>query len=245
MTETAPGSSDRPLRRYFLLVCPEARREGYRAALADAPCEVAILTTIDEMLTCCVKEPPLALMLDMTMVTRAGSRALAPIFELRMGWPIMRCSLLPGGQLNGLCMDPQEHGPLLEMLRAIASDDEKWQIRPGTARWRRRHLRVEMQCRVRWRPVNSPDWQPGNTLDVGAGGLFITTYEDVAVDTPIEVMLLDLTTEPLTMAGAVVGRRRWEDGRDLPGMSVAFDAPTVPPEFKEALARSISLADLF
>jgi len=244
MNPPEPTPNEHPSRRYFLLICPEARREAYRTVFASTVHDVEIIATAEEMLTCCVDEPPLALLLDMAVATRSGSRELAAVFQLRMGWPVIRCNLLPGGPLNGLCTDPVQNGALLDMLAAIATDDEAWRPRPGSPRWHRRHLRVEMQCRVRWRPRGESDWRRGNTLDIGAGGVFLVTYEETVADTPIELCLSDLSDEPLEIPGRVVGVRRWEEGRTLPGLSVAFDPKSIPVAFKRALAQSISLADL-
>ncbi|MBN1912470.1 MAG: PilZ domain-containing protein [Pirellulales bacterium] len=244
IAETETGKTPDQEQNRFVLVCLPERSEAYREALGESPARIEMVSNLDALLTSCVNHPPMAVLLDMTLVTQIGTRVLAPVFELRMNWPVIRCSLLSDGQLNGLCMEPRAHGPLLPMLEDITAGKEVWRRELRPARARRRHLRIEAQCRVRWRIVGEKTWRRGTTLDLGAGGAFIVTYDELEKGTQLDLEISDILPDPAQMKATVMGGRRWEDSRLLPGMGVEFDEASIPDAFKQKLAESITLDNL-
>ncbi len=231
-------------RRYFILVCHPQREASYRAAISTMSHDIELIHSLEEMLRHCVQEPPLGVLLDMIVVTQAGSRGLGPLFELRMSWPVMRCNVLPNGEINALCMKPPRFGSLREMLDNTAVADAFLCEAGHGLHSQRRHLRLELSCRVKYRLGQSECWQEGNTLNIGSGGLFLVSYETVAAGTPVELLLQDLGNTTHALHGHVVWTRRWDDGTNLPGFAVEFPPQSTSADFKKALAASIKLTDL-
>ena len=55
----------------------------------------------------------------------------------------------------------------------------------------------------------------------------------------MELEIWDLSDKVMTVRGHVVWIRAWDDGPELPGMGVAFDLSSVPPELAKALGQAI------
>ena len=243
-THAEQYETKRAEKEYFVLVCRSDRQEQYQQALATTPLPVEIVRDLDGLLASCVSCPPRAVLLDIGLVRKVGSRAVAPVLDLRMNWPVLRCVPLPDGEFSALCLEPRTHGPLLPMLQGIADHNPVWKRELRPARERRRHLRVEIQCRVCWRIIGDKTWHRGTTLDLGAGGAFVVTFEELNKGAELEIEIWDIQPNPTPMRAVVVGDRRWENSNHLPGVGIEFDEKTVPDSFIKTLAESITLDNL-
>ena len=239
--EVETGASAAAGCRPFALLCPPELRERYAEVFRAAELDVAIYATIEQVLAACVESPPAAMLIDMCAMTRLGVMVTAPLLELKMDWPIMRCAVLPDGTANIMCLEPPRFGSMQEALGEIAAGEACWR-RPQR---RRVHLRLDLNCRVRLRVSGEEHWRLGNTTDLSGGGAFVITYEPPEPDAAVHLEILDLAETPLALSARVVWRRAWEPGLDLPGVALEFVAESVSPEFKRALARPEHMARLF
>jgi hypothetical protein len=217
----------------FVLLCAGELRERYSAAVAIAGRQTHMVHTIEALLAECVQRPPLGILLDMNAMTRLGAMATAPLFELDVDWPILRCTLLPDGGANFMSVDPMRFGPLDEALREIAGGDPTWR-REGRLRG---SLRIKVACRLAVRRDDRSPWIAANCINVSVGGLFAVTYETFAPGEPIEIELRDLAATPICLRGRIVRVRTWEASTELPGIAVQFEPETVSADYKRLLAR--------
>src|SRR5690606_15480380 len=108
---------------------------GHRARLVHS---------VEALVAECVACPPAGILLDMHAMTRLGAMATAPLFELDVDWPILRCTLLPDGGVNFMSVDPLRFGALGEALDEIAAGNPAWR---RTDRFRK-SLRLNVACRL-------------------------------------------------------------------------------------------------
>ena len=76
-------------------------------------------------------------------------------------------------------------------------------------------------------------------MELSTGGCFLITYEPLPINSRMELEIWDLTDDAMKVEGDVVWIRAWDDGPELPGMGVAFDLSSVPPELAKALGSVI------
>lgn len=208
---------------YFLLLSIGERQLVYEAALKTLTSPIVVVDGMLPLLSACVERPPLGVLVDAPSAARIGAALVNPLFELRMAWPVMRCTVRPDGVATVMCTSPDQQGPLAEALDAIASGDPRWR-----SPWRRRHVRVEILCRARIRQSNGDQWLEGNCLDLSRNGLFFICYEPPEAGALLDVEVWDLGEKPASCTGCVVRKRRWEDGPELPGIGIGIDSTTVP-----------------
>lgn len=217
----------------FALLCGAALRTQYGNAVTAAGHRVRVVHTIEALLEECVQEPPLGILLDMHAMTRLGAMATAPLFELDIDWPILRCTLSPDRGANFMSVDPMRFGVLNEALDEIAAGDASWR-REGRARGA---LRLKVACRLLVRRQGDTAWLAANCLDLSVDGLFAVTYEPFVAGQRVDIELHDLAASPLPLTGQIVRVRRWDESTDLPGIGVRLERRSVTDDFKRLLAR--------
>ena len=224
--------------KYFILLCSEKRQGTYDEVIANASYPVEVVNTPDECLKACVREPPCAVIVDMITGMRAGSTntSLLVLYNLELTWPVLRSTAKRNEPIMIVSTSPQNTAPFVEAINAIATDDPAW-LRPQTPR---RFIRQTVQCRSRSRVTGEDDrWHQGTIMELSTGGCFLITYEPLPIDSQMELEIWDLTDKVMTVRGHVVWIRAWDDGPELPGMGVAFDLSSVPPELAKALGQAI------
>lgn len=226
---------------YFLVLCSAARRAAYdRYLAACGGYQASYVDSVEKVLMTALEQPPLALLADVPTITRLGSDVINPLFHLGVAWPAFRVMLRPDGSADLMCHAPLRLGALDDALRDIAAGDPRWRH----PRHSRRHLRMEIECRVRMRKPGQPAWHPGNTLNVGSGGAFIISYDDFRLGEQIEMDILDLLDKPLRLAAVVASVRAWEQSRRLPGIGVSFLPPGPGLPLRRAIGRPEYISSL-
>lgn len=225
---------------YFAFLCLREKQSRYHEQLRLSPLPIRFTSDVGSLLRHCLENPPRAMLLDVCTCARLGARAVAPLFELRVAWPVLRSNVLANGAANVMCTTPQCSAPLLQALAEIAADSPRWQH----PRHRRRHLRINVNCRVRVREKASRTWEMGNTLDVSSGGAFVVCYQSPRCGTRVEVELHDLNESPIHLEGKVAWSRGWEDSSNLPGMALDFNDRGASQTFRDAITHPRMLAAL-
>lgn len=219
--------------RYFLFLCMPDRQLSYQGAVATAPCPFVFASNLEEFLLCCIERPPIAAFADIVTVTRLGPTNIAPIFELGVIWPVMRCQSDGDGACRVMCIDPSRSAAMEEAIAELADNDRSWE----NPRYRRRRLRLDVRCRVRLRVLDEERWRPGNSLNLSSASALVVTYDVPAAGDKVEIEIADLGAPPLRMTGQVVWARRWQDSPDLPAVAVAFEPSSVSAAFARSLAK--------
>jgi hypothetical protein len=222
-------------RAYFILLCVGERRAQYESVFKRLPYEVLIVDGLLPLLTACVRASPQAVLVDALSAARMGAALVNPLFEMRMAWPIMRCTLRPDGVVTVICAVPDRHGTLEEALAAIGSHDASW--RPP---WKRRSIRVDVRWRMRVRRRGEEIWRRANSLNVSRDGAFVVAYEGYAIGDEVDLELWDISETPARIKARVARLLPWEDGPELPGIGVAFDPSTVPCDFAQTIVAQLS-----
>lgn len=224
--------------KYFILLCSAKRQATYDEVIANSEYPVELVNTPDECLKACVRQPPYAVIVDMITGMRAGSTntSLLVLYNLELTWPVLRSTAKRNEPVMIVSTSPQNTAPFTEALSAIATDDPSW-LRPQTPR---RFIRQTVQCRSRSRVLKESDhWHQGTIMELSTGGCFLITYDPLPIDSEMELEIWDLADEVMSVQGHVVWIRAWDDGPELPGMGVAFDLESVPPELAKALGQAI------
>lgn len=219
--------------RTVVLLCAPELRPRYDAILSTTGHMARAFDCVEMLLAECVQRPPLAILLDMNAVTRLGAMATAPLFELDIDWPILRCTVLGDAGANYMCLDPLRFGALTEALSEIAACDPQWQ----RASRRRDAIRLDLACRVRLRRDGETAWAQANCLDISVSGMFAVTYRPYEIGETVDLELRDLGPTPYHLRGKVVRAKLWDADPNLPGIGVRFLPETVAAAFRAQLAR--------
>ncbi len=216
-TQTPAASPDQqPGANGFYFLCAPDRENIYTTHLAETTNQpTRFFQDTHTLLIECLRHPPLALVIDMATQIALGSNDIAYLYDLKMAWPVLRCKHQSDNHFAVMCLHPMQVGALSDALQAIAARDPQWI--PPTAQ--RHYPRAGLRCRARYRLADSP-WQPSNTLNISAGGLFIITYDDLPKHTRLQVELLPPDRDPVTVTGVILNTRPWEDSPDPPGVGI-------------------------
>jgi hypothetical protein len=217
-------------RNYFLLLAAGERQVQYEEIIKTLPYDIVIVDGMLPLLDRCIQEPPLAVLVDAPSSARIGAALVNPLFELHMRWPVMRCTTRPDGGVTVMCSSPDRQGALAQALPAIIAGDPDW-LPP----WRRRYVRVDVQCRARVRLAGEDRWRQGNCLNLSRNGAFIVTYEPQAVGDALDLEVWDIAEEAARAKAHVVRLRKWDDGPKLPGIGVDFEPGTTTRELSRLL----------
>jgi len=221
---------------HFILLCSEKRQKAYSEVVSSAEHPVEIVPSPEEALRACVRNPPLAVIVDMVTGMRAGNAntSLLALYNLELNWPVLRGTAKKNEPVMVLSTSPQISAPFCEGLLAIACEDPQWGRRESP----RKFIRQEIQCRARVRMKENGEWQRGTIMEMSTGGCFIVSYEPLPVESLIDIEIQDLSETPIIADARIVWIRNWEDGIKLPGMGLQFVYNDVPPELANALSNS-------
>ena len=216
----------------FLLLASPERQPLFDEVLRDVACHR--ISTVLEAVKQCVSDPPSAVLMDLASTLHAGVSETAPLYDLGIDLPILRCT--GGGEVPwvAMCQAPFKRVPLEQALTEIASGDATWKHPVNM----RRFLRVNQNARVWFRRKSVGEWRRGNCQSMSVSGLFLLTLDPEPVGTEVELRILDTTPEEVTVEGLVVWNHMWEDGSHIPGSGVNFDRSSVPESFRDYLANS-------
>ena len=220
---------------HFILLCSAKRQKAYSEAVSAAEYPVEVVPSPEEALRACVRNPPLAVIVDMVTGMRAGNAntSLLALYNLELNWPVLRGTAKKNEPVMVLSTSPQISAPFCEGLLAIACEDPNWGQRESP----RRFIRQEIQCRARVRLSNDADWQVGTVMEMSTGGCFVLSYEPLPVNSSVQLEIRDLTESPITLEARIVWTRNWNDSVKLPGMGLQFDWESPSAELADALSK--------
>jgi len=223
---------DRVNLRSFLLLASEDRRGLYGDVLEGRP--VRTVATAFEAVRQCVSDPPLALLMDLATTLHAGVADTAPLYDLGIDLPILRCSGGEQGALIAMCQAPFKREPLAVALDEIAHGDPTWK-HPSNLR---RFVRVSLGTRILFSAAGTEEWKKGNAQSMSISGLFVLSQETPAVGADILLRILDCGDKEISVSASVAWVHLWEEGPHLPGCGLNFDRASVPDSLGHFLANS-------
>ncbi len=214
----------------FIILCKGDGRSPYTSILKDSDYPHRFVETLEEMMVHCLKQPPLAVLIDIPTQLFLGTERVVFAFNLKMKWPVMRSKALPSGRVQVFCLDPYISASLPDALRGVATADPDWM----TKGFNRRYPRLQRTYRVR---IGNQEgqWFKAHTLDISTKGAFIVTYEQFEQEQPISVELHDLTSDPLLLEATVKWTRDWNRSQELSGIGVELKECLDPHKFVEAI----------
>ncbi|HNY30202.1 MAG TPA: PilZ domain-containing protein [Fibrobacteria bacterium] len=216
-------------KRAFLVVCTDERKPLFEEALREF--EFRQVTSVMGAVRDCVSHPAMAVLLDLASTLHAGVAETAPLYDLGIDLPILRCTGSQVDALVAMCQAPFKRMPLGDALGEIASGDPSWR-NPASPR---RFVRVRRNIRVQYRRSGTVEWLRANAQSISISGLFLLTLDPPPIGTDIDIRILD-AGDHMELSGSVVWVHHWEDGSHLPGCGVNFAIDLVPPHMGELLA---------
>jgi len=215
----------------FVLLCDQARWSRYENELSGAEHEVEHLSDVVDVLKTCIRQSPLAVIIDMASSRGRNNESLVALTNLELAWPILRCRTKPDGSLMVISTTPINRAPLLTALDEIEVGERTW-FREDIER---RSVRVPVQIRARARLEDDETWVKGTILDLGSGGCFFHSFQSFELEQLVIVEIRDLYSLPFELSGCVTWKRTWETGTQLPGIGIAFDGRGPLPHLVDAL----------
>lgn len=213
------------------MLCTSDRRAFYEQRFSKTNRRPVYYEYLSELLSDCVAEPPLAIVLDFPSALRAGAVAMSFLSNLGVDWPVLRVKPLPNGNVQALCLDPANRGELLHALEHIAASDPKWH----SSHVKRHYVRLKIDCRVCWRGPQEGPWSHGNGLNLSVAGAFILAPTPPEVGQTVELEIWDIDDERIELQAVVMRSRTWERGPKTPGFAVRFVLPSL--RLQKALVR--------
>jgi hypothetical protein len=219
-------------KRSLLLLSTEDRRPLFDEVLADRP--VRCVTSVFDAVRACVTDPPLAVLMDLSSTLHSGVAETAPLYDLGIDLPILRCTGGGEGPWIAMCQAPFKRVPLAQALDEIFLFDPSWKHPTNI----RRFVRVSCAARARFSPRDGEEWTRANTQSMSVSGLFLVSQESPPVGTDLLVRVMDCGEQEIQVSASVVWVHRWEEGPHLPGCGLDFDRSTVPETLGKFLANS-------
>lgn len=223
-----------PTRNHVYVVCSPDRAHLYDPISASSPLELRIVPSVSDAVRGCVCDPGRAVIIDMVTTLHAGVSETAPLYELGIEIPILRCNQSELGAWTAMCQAPFKRVALPLALQEIAALDPSWRHPKFT----RRFVRVPLLARVKFRTPDSSDWSRGNCSNASISGVFLLTLETHPIGTELEIQILDSGEEVHEINGMVTWFHDWNSGPHLPGMGIDFDLGTVGMAFRRFLAET-------
>lgn len=218
--------------RPFLLLASPERLPLFDEVLEGVECH-RVSTVLDGVKQC-VSDPPAAVLMDLASTLHAGVSETAPLYDLGIDLPILRCTGGGSTPWVAMCQAPFKRMPLEQAIAEIAAGEVSWKHPVNL----RRFVRVNQNARIWFRRVGAEEWRRGNCQSMSVSGLFLLTLDPEPVGADIEMRILDASVEEAWIQGSVVWVHKWEEGSHIPGCGVNFDRSTVPDSFRDYLADS-------
>ncbi len=216
----------------FLLLASLERLPLFDEVLEGVSCHrvSSVLAAVKQ----CVSDPPLAVLMDLASTLHAGVSETAPLYDLGIDLPILRCTGGNGAPWVAMCQAPFKRVPLSQALLEIAAGEVSWKHPVNM----RRFVRINQNARVWFRKKGTGEWKRANCQSMSVSGLFLLTLDPEPVGSEIELRILDTTEDEVLIKGSIVWNHKWEEGSHIPGSGVNFDHGTVPESFRDYLANS-------
>lgn len=222
---------------YFLMLCCRENREIYELEFARLDTPVVIASSVEEVLRYGFMLPPLAVVIDIYTATRIGTEKVTGLFNLGVGWPVMRANLADHREVRVICLEPVKSQSLASAVSEIVAGDESWRH----PRFFRKSMRIDLRTRARIRSSESEPWRNANLLSISVGGAYLVLGDNIpSKNSSVEIEILDLRPHPICTKGVIAWRRTWNDGPDLPGVGIEFDPTAVTSELRTLVAQTIA-----
>ena len=194
--------------------------------------QVRSASSVQEAVRQCVVDPPLAVLIDLASTLHAGVAETAPLYDLGIDMPILRCTGGGDAPWTAMCQAPFRRMVLSQAAAEIAKGDPSWSHPVHL----RKFVRVSRNVRVLFRPAGSEPWRRGNTQSLSVSGFFLMTQEPSPVGSDVELRLLDCGEGEISCNAVVAWIHHWEEGTHIPGVGLDLDRSTVPDAFGSFLA---------
>ena len=135
--------------RPFLLLASPERAPLFDEVLGGVDC-IRVSTVLDAVKQV-VSDPPAAVLMDLASTLHAGVSETAPLYDLGVDLPILRCTGGAGAPWIGMCQAPFKRMPLREAIAEIDADDPSWKHPVNL----RRYVRVNQNARVLHRKIGN------------------------------------------------------------------------------------------
>jgi len=216
--------------RVFVL-CLEERQALYKAHCEKWGDRVRFVDNIDDLFMEAADVPPCGVLVDIMTSVRMGAAVMNPLLNLEMAWPVARCRTAPDGNVSVICSEPRHNEPLVLALEGMMSEDPNWRH----PRYKRRFIRVNVECRVRIHCEGESDWRVGNALNVSMAGAFVFMQSPPPGKVKIQLEFRDILPEPTAHAAVTVWSRSWEVSPALPGLAIQFDPEVISDELRQKI----------
>jgi hypothetical protein len=219
-------------KRSFLLLSTQDRQHLFDEVLVDRP--VRRVHSVFEAVRECVTDPPLAVLMDLSSTLHSGVAETAPLYDLGIDLPVLRCTGGGEGPWIAMCQAPFKRVPLVQALEEIFQRDPSWKHPTNM----RRYVRVSCNVRVLFALPDSRNWIRANTQSMSVSGLFLICQETLPVGKDVSVRIMDCGESEIPLSATVIWVHRWDEGPHLPGCGLDFDRSTVPDSLGHFLANS-------
>lgn len=223
-------SDGRNAARVFVL-CLEERQALYKAHCEKWGDRVRFVDNIDDLFMEAADIPPYGVLVDIMTSVRMGAAVMNPLLNLEMAWPVARCRTAPDGSVSVICSEPRHNEPLAQALDGMMSEDPNWRH----PRYKRRFIRVNVECRVRIHCEGESDWRVGNALNVSMAGAFVFMQSPPPGKVKIELEFRDILPAPTAHPAVTVWSRSWEVSPALPGLAIQFDPDVISDELRQKI----------
>lgn len=220
----------------ILFFCENKRQSIYEPIIKCLDHEVQFIEKLEELIIKCIETPPLVVMLDIHTCMLIGERSVAPLDNLRINLPILKCNINLDGEAIVTCQAIDKQMFLKDAINSIVSGDPSWNVPESP----RRHIRLSIEARIKITKTNGKILQ-GNIQDVSCSGLCIITYGHLEKGEEIQLEIMDVQKSPILIKGKVVWTRHWEDNPRFPGGGIEIEEENVHKIIQSTLLKFESL----
>lgn len=222
-----------PLMFFF---CEKKRQSVYGPIIKCLDYEVQFTEKLEDLIMKCIETPPLMVMLDIHTCMLIGERYVAPLNNLKVNWPILKCNINLDGEAIVTCQALDKQMFLKDAINSIVSGDTSWNISESP----RRHIRLAVEARIIITKANGEILQ-GNIQDVSCSGLCIITYGHLEKGEKIQLEIRDIQKSHFIVKGKVVWQRNWEDSPRFPGGGIEIEEENIHKIIQSVLLKFESL----
>ncbi len=223
-------SEEQQAPRIFVL-CLEERQGLYKPHCDKWGERVRFVANIDDLFMEAADTPPQGVLVDIMTSVRMGAAVMNPLLNLEMAWPVARCRTAPDGNVSVICSEPRHNEHLAVALEGMLTEDPTWRH----PRYKRRFIRVNVECRVRIFCEGETDWRVGNAQNVSMAGAFVFMHSPPPRGVKIQLEFRDILPAPTTHEAITVWSRGWEVGPALPGLAIQFDPKIIDENLRQKI----------
>ena len=218
-----------PITFYFL--CSNDRKYLYESSLSRIAYKFVFFDNVRELIRVALGAPPTAIFVDIQTSIRAGINDSETFNNLYVVWPVLRCTVSQSGFATAVSNTPPRRDAIDVIVPELIANYDQWK----NEAYHRQHVRIDVECRMKIRKVDSKFWARANCQNISSGGFFAVTYEPPEKGCDVEIQLQDLSDDTIVFTARSVWSRKWDDTTQLPGLGIAIDSGHTNPAFMQAL----------